>query len=89
MSGNTGYGFIQGTGDYINLETELSLTLEEGTYYQIQIQGKATFCESTLKPVGGGTYWNRIDPFWYVKEDKDLWIKPYEGDTVYVNIWEK
>lgn len=85
---NIGCGFIQGTGDYINLETELNLSLEADKFYNVQIQGKATFCEASSKPSEGGVYWNTLEPFGYIKESNSLWIKPYEGDTVFVNVTE-
>lgn len=88
MAGNVGCGFIQGTGDYINVETSLGVTLEADKYYNVQIQGKGTVCESATKPTQGGTYWNTIEPFGYIKADQYLWIKPYEGDTVFINIAE-
>lgn len=85
---NIGYGFIQGTGEYINLEQALNVSLTADSSYNIQIQGKASFCESATKPEAGGVYWNSLEPFRYVKESNILWIKPYENDTVFVNISE-
>ena len=85
---NVGSGKITGTGDYINLETELSLSLTEGSTYSIQIQGAATFCESDTKPTSGGVYWRTLKPFGYKKESAYLWIKINEGETVSINISE-
>lgn len=85
---NIGSGKITGTGDYINLETELSLSLTEGSTYSIQIQGAATFCESKTKPTSGGVFWKILKPFGYEKESAYLWAKINTGDVVYINVSE-
>lgn len=88
MAGNIGYGFIRGTGEYINVETALEVTLEADTTYSVQIQGKASFCESASKPDGGGVYWDTLQPFGYKKGTDSLWVKPFLGETVFINIAE-
>lgn len=85
---NIGSGKITGTGDYVNLETELSLSLVTDTTYSVQIQGEALFCESATKPTSGGVYWRTLRPFGYKKESAYLWIKINEGETVSINISE-
>ncbi len=82
-------GKITGTGDYVNIETELSLNLEEGKKYSVQIQGNAVICESENKPENGsGFFWNNFRPFGYKKESAYLWVKVNSGYSVFVNIAE-
>ena len=86
---NIGSGKIVGTDDYINIETELSLSLSEDVTYSVQIQGKATFCESATKPSNNeGFYWNSLKPFGYKKESAYLWIKVNKDSSVFVNVAE-
>lgn len=85
---NIGSGKITGTGDYVNLETELGLSLTADSIYSVQIQGKALFCESDTKPTSGGVYWRTFKPFGYKKESAYLWVKINEGETVSINIAE-
>lgn len=85
---NIGSGKITGTGDYINLETELNLSLDKNSTYSIQIQGAAIFCESETKPTAGGVFWKMLKPFGYKKDDAYLWIKINAGDVVSINVSE-
>lgn len=82
-------GKINGTGEFINVETELNLNLVEGKTYQVQIQGKAVFCESLNPSSDEGFLWNSLKPFGYEKESAYLWIKVNKGSSVYVNIAEQ
>ena len=85
---NIASGKIKGTGDYINLETELGLTLTQNSTYSIQIQGAGIFCEYASKPTSGGVFWRILKPFRYKKESDYLWVKINNGDEVYINILE-
>lgn len=85
---NIADGKIIGTGDYIDLETALSLSLVQGSQYSIQIQGAGTFCESATKPTSGGTFWRILKPFTYIKATDTLWLKVNDGDEVYINVSE-
>ena len=80
-------GKIEGTGDYINVETELSLSLEEDKKYSVQIQGNAIVCEASTKPSGNaGFFIDTFRPFGYKKESAYLWVKVHTGYSVFINI---
>lgn len=81
-------GKITGTDEYINVETELSLSLTADTLYAVQIQGEAMICESDTQPTTGGTYWNTLQPFGYKKESAYLWVKINEGEEISINFTE-
>lgn len=90
---NLGYKKNVFTGDeYINLETELGVSLTEGGNYNIQIQGDGVsgvmLCEATSKPTDGGFFWKSDEPFPYKKESDTLWIKVQDNKKVYINIAE-
>lgn len=81
-------GFIDGSDEFINIETLFELNLEADKKYEVQIQKGALVCESETKPDGSGFYWNSLKPFVYKKESAYLWIKVNKGKSVYINISE-
>lgn len=82
-------GQIDGTDDYINIETLFDLNLIEDTTYSIQIQGKAIICESINKPEkNSGFYWNSLKPFGYKKQSAYFWVKANKGTSIFINISE-
>lgn len=84
---NLGFITLEKNEEYVNLEDLMGLNLTSGKTYQIQIQGSAVFCESEEKPVAGGTYWNLIKPFDYLKKDESLWVL-VQSDSAYFNVSE-
>lgn len=85
---NLASGYIEGSDEFVNLETALSLSLTKNNIYQVQIQKGAVICESVTKPTTGGFYWDILKPFGYKKEDYYFWIKVNKGKSVYVNFAE-
>lgn len=81
-------GKIIGTDEYINVETELSVSLTADKLYAVQIQGEAMICESDTQPMDGGIYWNTLQPFGYKKESAYLWVKINKGDEISINFTE-
>lgn len=80
-------GTIVGNDEYINLETELSLSLTADKQYTIQIQKGASVCEKITKPNNDeGYYWDSLQPFGYTKESDNLWIRVNKGKSVHVNV---
>lgn len=85
---NVGYGYVQGSKDYINLEDALGLSLTVGKTYSVQILGEGMFCEASTKPTAGGTKYNgeKDKPFYYTKENGVyLWAKLMPNKEFYVN----
>lgn len=85
---NLASGYIEGTGEYVNVETALDLSLVEDTTYQVQVQKGAMICESVSKPTNGGFFWDTLKPFGYKKQSAYLWVKVNKGKSVYVNVSE-
>ncbi|MCR5266799.1 MAG: hypothetical protein K6E29_09455 [Cyanobacteria bacterium RUI128] len=71
---NLGYGTLSTTDDYVDIETELSISFTDNTVYQIQIKNPAFVCEATNKPTEGGFEMGE-EPFQYVHNGEKLWIK--------------
>lgn len=80
-----GYISLEKSKEYINLENEFSFALEEGKTYHIQIQGAGMFSEKSEKPENGGTYWDILKPFDYIKGSDTLWVK-VQSPVMNVNI---
>ena len=82
-----GYVKLEKNDEYINLEDEFDFELVEGKTYHIQIQGAGMFSESSTKPTVGGTYWNILKPFDYIKGTDTLWVQ-VQSNVANISIWE-
>ncbi|MBQ6349799.1 MAG: hypothetical protein IJI42_02580 [Methanobrevibacter sp.] len=86
---NVASGKLEGIGEYINVETALSLDLKKNTTYSVQIQGEAIICEAeSLPSENEGFYWNQFKPFGYKKESAYLWVKIKSGTSIFINFSE-
>jgi len=86
---NIGFGYVSTIDDYINLEDAVGVTLETGKTYTVQVMAEGKFCESSTKPVDGGTNHDGSEEFYYKKKAGEfLWAKLLPNKTVYVNFAE-
>ena len=67
--------FVQTNGDYVNLATEMDMTLTEGVNYQIQIIGRARIIENSTKPTTDGLYIFGNKPFDFECKGENVWLK--------------
>lgn len=80
---NVGYIKLKHTGEYVDLEGALGVTLS-GTY-SMQVQGKVFLCESENKPTEGGFYYSTLKPFTFKRGDGKLWVY-VESEQANINI---
>jgi hypothetical protein len=71
---NSKYDTISGS-DYVDVESELSISFTTGTNYQIQIINPAYICEADTKPTEGG-FLTTSKPFIYTHGSSKLWVCP-------------
>lgn len=80
-----GYITLEKSDEYINLEDEFDFSFVEGTTYHIQIQGAGMFSENAEQPTNGGTYWNILKPFDYIKGTDTLWVQ-VQSNVMNINV---
>ena len=87
---NLGIFEIDTDGEYVDLETATSLTLEVGTKYTLQVQNKLgylTVCTLNTTPNEGGIVLKDLEKFSYTPiESVDCYLKTPKGGSVLLNI---
>ena len=84
---NLGYITLEKNDEYVNLEQAFGFNFVEGETYHIQIQGAGMFFEGIEKPEIGGTYWNILKPFDYIKGTDTLWVQ-VQSNVMNINVWD-
>lgn len=68
-------GQINTNNEYQKLETISGLTFDSDKTYTVQVRGACTICESSEVPTEGGFVIRTEEPFQYVKDEGDFYVK--------------